>query len=80
MQQRAEAKDYIDMDAILMDGKIDLPLALAAAEVIYGLVFSAQNALKALTYFEEPQLHGLSDDLKHRLVQAVRAVDLSCLP
>jgi hypothetical protein len=80
VQQRAEAKDYIDIDAILMDGKIDLPLALSAAEVIYGPVFSAQNALKALTYFEEPQLLSLTDELKQRLVTAVRAVDLDHLP
>ncbi len=80
VQQRAEAKDYIDIDAILTDGQIDLYLALAAAQVIYGEVFSPQNALKALTFFDEPQLHSLPDALKQRLVNAVRAVDLGRLP
>jgi hypothetical protein len=80
VQQRAEAKDYIDVDAILTDRKIDLPKALAAAQYIYGSVFSPQNALKALTYFDEPQLRMLSDELKQRLVNAVRAVDLDRLP
>jgi Nucleotidyl transferase AbiEii toxin, Type IV TA system len=80
VQQRAEAKDYIDIDAILYDGQIDLPKSLAAAQYIYGSVFSPQNALKALTYFDEPQLQLLSHVLKLRLVKAVRAVDLNCLP
>jgi hypothetical protein len=80
VQQRAEAKDYIDVDAILTDGEVDLPLALAAAQHIYGSVFAPQNALKALTYFDEPQLQSLPDDLKQRLVKAVRAVDLDHLP
>jgi hypothetical protein len=80
VQQRAEAKDYIDIDAILTNGQIDLPLALAAGQLIYGQVFSPQNALKALTYFEEPQLLSLTDELKQRLVKAVRAVDLDHLP
>jgi hypothetical protein len=60
--------------------QIDLPKTLAAAECIYGSVFSPQNALKALTYFDEPQLRMLSDELKQRLVNAVRAVDLDRLP
>lgn len=80
VQQRAEPKDYMDVDAILGEGKVDLPLALAAAQHIYGSVFSPQNALKALTYFDEPQLQLLSHALKLRLVEAVRAVDLNCLP
>jgi Nucleotidyl transferase AbiEii toxin, Type IV TA system len=80
VQQRAEAKDYIDIDAVLMDGQIDLPMALAAGQIIHGRVFSPQNALKALTYFDEPQLQALPDQLKHRLVKAVRAVDLDRLP
>jgi len=40
VQQRAEAKDYIDIDAILADGRIGLPTALAAARAIYGPQFN----------------------------------------
>lgn len=80
VQQRAEAKDYIDIDAMNNSRLIDLPMALAAAQVIYGPVFSAQNALKALTYFDEPQLQALPIELKQRLVGAVREVDLNRLP
>ena len=80
VQQRAEPKDYVDVDAILSDGQIDLPMALAAAQCIYGSVFSPQNALKAFSYFDEPQLQVLSKELKLRLLKAVRAVDLDRLP
>ncbi len=80
VQMRAEAKDYIDIDAILTDGRIDLPTALAAGRAIYGAEFNPQNTLKALSYFEDGNLHRLSQSLKDRLVNAVRAVDLDRLP
>jgi hypothetical protein len=40
VQQCAEAKDYLDIDAILLDGRIDLPRALAAARAIYEPAFN----------------------------------------
>ena len=36
MHQRAEARDYLDIDALLRDGRIDLPTALVSARGIYG--------------------------------------------
>jgi hypothetical protein len=42
---RAEAKDYIDMDALLRLGKVDLPSALAAAEKLYGPTFNPEITL-----------------------------------
>lgn len=75
IQQRAEAKDYIDIDAILSDGQVTLPMALTAAVAIYGMPFVALNTLKALTYFEEAELRYLPLALKHRLVAAVREYD-----
>jgi Nucleotidyl transferase AbiEii toxin, Type IV TA system len=77
VQQRAEAKDYIDIDAILNSGQVSLAQALAAAQKIYGSNFAPQNTLKALTYFDEPNLETLPKELKLRLVTAVRTVDLS---
>jgi hypothetical protein len=74
VQQRAEAKDYIDIDAILTSGKVNLKEALIAAQKIYGSSFAPQSSLKALTYFDEPNLQTLAYDLKLRLVSAVRAV------
>src|ERR1019366_8715501 len=40
VQMRAEAKDYLDIDAILGDGRIDLPTALASARAIHGPAFN----------------------------------------
>lgn len=51
VQVRAEAKDYIDIDALLSDGRVDLLVALAAARAIYGAQFNPQSTLKALSYF-----------------------------
>lgn len=38
VQVRAEAKDYIDIDALITAGKVDLPLALSAAQRLYGSI------------------------------------------
>lgn len=80
VQRRAEAKDYVDMAAILSEGSVDLPLALASAMAIYGPQFNPQNTLKALVFFEEGNLEGLSQTVKQRLAGAVCSVDLSKLP
>lgn len=80
VQQRAEAKDYIDIDAILMDGRIDLPTALAAARAMYGAQFAPQSTLKALCYFEDGNLRRLPKRVKDRLVKAATVVDVERLP
>ena len=80
VQMRAEAKDYIDIDALLTDGGIDLPTALAAGQALYGTAFNPQNALKALSYFDDGNLRRLPQPLKDRLAKAAREVDLDRLP
>jgi hypothetical protein len=80
VQVRAEAKDYLDIDAILTDGRIGLPTALAAARAIYGTAFNPLATLKALTYFEDGNVPTLPRAVKDRLVAASRAVDLARLP
>jgi hypothetical protein len=80
VQRRAEAKDYRDIDAILQDGRIDLPTALAAAKALYGARFNPQITLKALSYFGEGTLRRLPKAVKDRLATAARAVDLDQLP
>jgi Nucleotidyl transferase AbiEii toxin, Type IV TA system len=80
VQQRAEAKDYTDIDAILRDGRIDLPTALASAKAIYGAQFNPQITLKALSFFDDGNLRRLPETVKDRLAQAARAVDLDRLP
>jgi hypothetical protein len=80
LQVRAEAKDYIDMDALMTLGKISLPTALAAARKLYGSSFNPEVTLKALSYFGDGNLANLPEDVKHRLVAAAREVDLERLP
>ncbi len=80
VQLRAEAKDYRDIDAILCDGRIDLPTALASAQALYGLQFNPVIALKALSFFDEGNLRRLSKATKDHLAKAVREVDLDRLP
>jgi hypothetical protein len=80
VQLRAEAKDYIDMDALLRLGKVDLGTALAAAQKIYGPSFNPETTLKALSYFDDGDLRKLPEELKLRLVVAARDVDLEHLP
>jgi hypothetical protein len=80
VQARAEARDYIDMDALVRLGGIGLPIALAAARELYGPSFNPEITLKALTYFDDGNLSKLPEDMKLRLVTAVRQVDLGNLP
>src|ERR1700690_4353447 len=49
VQRRAEAKDYLDIAALLENG-ISLPKALAAAKAIYGDQFEPTTTLRALSY------------------------------
>jgi hypothetical protein len=80
VQMRAEAKDYLDIDAVLTDGRIDLPTALASARAIYGESFNPLATLKALAYFEDGNVRRLPQAVKDRLVKAASAVDLDRLP
>jgi hypothetical protein len=80
VQVRAEAKDYIDVDAIITSGKVDLPAALAAGLAIYGTQFNPEITLKALSYFDDGNLRRLPESLKARLAKAAREVDLDRLP
>jgi len=79
-QVRAEARDYIDVDAMLASAKVDLPAALAAARAIYGAQFNPEITLKALSYFDDGNLHRLPEPMKARLAKAAREVDLDRLP
>ena len=80
VQQRAEAKDYLDLYALINQETIDLPTALAAAIRIYPDSFQPQLTLKALTYFGDGDLHTLPESVRLGLVEAVRAVALDRLP
>lgn len=80
VQKRAEARDYLDIDAIINQGGLDLPQALSAGKLIYGISFNPLITLKALSYFEDGNLDTLPEDVKNRLAAAVKTVDLERLP
>ena len=77
VQQRAEARDYLDMDALMRHG-VDLPTALAAGRVVYGRGFNPMITLKALSYFDD--VPGLPAEVRDRLIRAVNGVDPARLP
>jgi hypothetical protein len=79
LPQRSEAKDYIDLAAILNDGKITLPMVLKAAMTIYGTQFNAQLTLKALTYYGDGNLHEVPEPTRRQLVDAATKVDVVSL-
>lgn len=80
VQKRAEAKDYIDLDALITQGSMSLPTALSAAAYLYGSGFNPEITLKALTYFEDGNVATVAADVRDRLLEAVKAVDLDALP
>jgi Nucleotidyl transferase AbiEii toxin, Type IV TA system len=80
VQKRAEAKDYIDIDALIHRGHIDLPTQLSAGAALYGPTFSPEITLKSLCYFEDGNVHTIPPDMRDRLIHAVRQVDLDHLP
>lgn len=71
--QRAEAKDYRDIAAMIEAG-VSLPRGLAAARAIFGPNFQPSESLKALVYFADGDLQTLSKGEKNTLVKAVSAV------
>ena len=78
VQERAEAKDYLDVAAALNAG-INLAEALGAAKAIYGRAFNAIASLKALSYFEDGNLGIIPEKTRHRLRDAVHNVNIDRL-
>lgn len=74
VQQRAEAKDYIDLDALIQSG-LPLDKILSAALLAFGERFDPQSTLKALSFFGDGDLASLPDDTRRRLRHSVRSVD-----
>ena len=79
VQQRAEAKDYSDIAAALRSG-VSLSEALGAAEAIYGGVFNAIAALKALSYFQDGNLPSLPADIQNLLSAQAKTIELKNIP
>lgn len=70
---RAEAKDYRDVVALLRHGA-SLDRALASAVAIYGPAYQPADSLKALAYFEDGDLATLAEADKELLRRAAARV------
>jgi Nucleotidyl transferase AbiEii toxin, Type IV TA system len=79
IQQRAQARDYEDLAAIIGAG-VTLPEALAAAQATYGREFNGALSLKALTYFADGDLPNLPLATQDALRVLATQVDLTRIP
>jgi hypothetical protein len=79
VQDRAEAKDYVDLSRLLEEG-VDLARALGAARTVYGQAFNPILSLKALSYFADGDLSSLPTAVRSRLADAACRVDPNQLP
>jgi hypothetical protein len=77
VQQRAQARDYLDIDAVIRHG-VDLAQVLAAGAAVYGRSFNPLLTLKALSYFDD--VPWLPPDVQERLRRAIAAIDPASLP
>lgn len=71
VQDRAEAKDYLDVARLLAED-ISLGEALAAALAVYGATFNPLLSVKALSFFGDGDLPTLPKALREVLERAVR--------
>lgn len=71
--QRVEAKDYLDIAALLHSG-LPLERGLAAARALFGLAFQPSECLKALVYFKGGDLDTLAETTRNELIRAVSVV------
>jgi hypothetical protein len=78
--QRAEVRDYLDIDALLTKSGIPLATMLAAGVTIYGDQFVPLLSLKAIAYHGDPSLARLPVDVRERLSAAVQKTDPARLP
>lgn len=77
---RAEAKDYLDIAALLRAGH-SLERGLGSARTIYGSAFQTAASLKALAYFGDGTLPTLATDVRALLTNAAAAVrDIPSIP
>jgi hypothetical protein len=78
--QRAEPRDYLDIHALMTEANISLPEMLAAGTIIYGTQFSALLSLKAIAYHDDAALAELPKNVRHDLIEAVKATNPRRLP
>ena len=77
-QDRAEAKDYVDVARLLAEG-ISLREAVGAALAVYGPSFNPMPSLKALVYFGDGDLPSVPKATREALERAVRATPIESI-
>ena len=76
--QRATAKDYVDVHALVTIGGIDLFAALVAASLVFeGQSFNPFVALKAITYFDDMEFACVPPNVRKGLERAAAKIDMS---
>ena len=80
VQKRAEAKDYLDLHALITLARLSLPDVLAAARFLYGRIYAPESTLKALAYYDDGDLASVPAGVRADLLRAVRACDPGRLP
>lgn len=75
IQQRAQARDYEDLAAVLNTG-ISLSELLGAASAVYGKEFNGALSLKALTYFSDGDLPNLRTEIQQKLRALASEINL----
>jgi Nucleotidyl transferase AbiEii toxin, Type IV TA system len=73
IHQRVEAKDYLDIHALLKSG-LTLSTGLSHLDALHPLTTNWMIALKTLVYFKGGDLEGLPSGVKRDLEEAVRQV------
>lgn len=80
VQKRAEAKDYLDIHALLPLGGYSLAELLAAADFLYRPTFTPELTLKSLCYFDDGNLAFVPAGVRCDLLRAARECDPTRLP
>jgi len=76
LPERAEAKDYLDVYALLKNG-VKLSDALGAARAVFSGQYNPAITLKALTYFRDGDLPALPENVKQALREAAIVKQIS---
>lgn len=79
IQQRAQARDYQDVAAIVSAG-VSLAEMIGAARAVYGNTFNGALSLKALTYFSDGDLPNLKPETQKELRELAGRVQLKEIP
>ena len=76
--ERVEAKDYVDMEALLRAG-LTLGEGLGAAAALFGNQFPPMEAVKALSYFDEGDARTLPSETKKYLSEQTARWDFGAV-